>query len=173
MRGAVSLAAALHLPQTLPDGSPFPGRAAIEAAVLVTIVVTLLGQGATIGLLVRWLKLPSDPTTEAETRSAREAMLAAGIARLDAFCTEESCPIAVYRYRDLMSDRLAELRELEESERALATRRLAVSRDVRRAVWEAQTGALLRLRDKGEINDRDHQDLQLEIDREHVDLVTA
>ena len=170
VRGAISLAAALALPAALPDGSPFPGRAAIEAAVLVTIIVTLIGQGSTIGPLVRWLKIPADPTTEAETLKAREAMLAAGIARLDAFCTEKSCPIAVYRYRDVMMDRLAELREQEEEERLHATRRLEVSRDVRRAVWESETAELLRLRDKGEINDRDHQDLQLEIDREYADL---
>ena len=170
VRGAVSLAAALALPHTLPSGAPFPGVAEIEGAVLVTIVVTLIGQGATLGPLVRWLRLPSDPTTESETRKAREAMLAAGIARLDGFCTEESCPIAVYRYRDAMADQLAELRELDESARNQATRRLEVSRDVRRAVWQAETAELLRLRDAGEINDRDHQNLQLEIDREHADL---
>jgi hypothetical protein len=44
---------------------------------------------------------------------------------------------------------------------------------VRRAVWQAETAELLRLRDAGQINDRDHQDLQLEIDREHADLSTA
>jgi CPA1 family monovalent cation:H+ antiporter len=170
VRGAISLAAALALPQTLPGGAPFPGRAEIEGAVLLTIVVTLIGQGSTLGPLVRWLRLRSDPTTESETRKAREAMLAAGIARLDEFCTQESCPIAVYRYRDVMSDRLAELSELEESERKQATRRLEVSRDVRRAVWQAETAELLRLRDTGEINDRDHQNLQLQIDREHADL---
>jgi Na+/H+ antiporter len=170
VRGAVSLAAALAIPATLPSGEPFPGRAVIEAAVLVTILVTLIGQGATVGPLVRWLRLPSDPTTEHETRKAREAMLVSGIARLDAFCSEESCPVAVYRYRDVLADRLTELREIEESERRHATRRLEVSREVRRAVWQAETAELLRLRDAGEINDRDHQDLQLEIDREHADL---
>jgi hypothetical protein len=119
---------------------------------------------------VRWLRLPSEPTTEEETRKAREAMLAAGLARLDEFCDEEKCPVAVLRYRDAMADRLAELRELEESERIQATRRLAVSRGVRRAVWQAESAALRRLRDSGQINDRDHQELQLEIDREHADL---
>ena len=173
VRGGVSLAAALALPATLPDGTPFPGRAAIEAAVLVTILVTLIGQGATLGLLVRWLRLPHDPTTEAETNRAREAMLEAGIARLDAFCSDTSCPIAVYRYRDLMNDRLEEMRAIEESQRLHATRRLEVSRDVRRAVFEAETAALLRLRDTGEINDRTHQDLQFELDREHADLAIA
>jgi len=97
-------------------------------------------------------------------------MLAAGIARLDAFCTERSCPIAVYRYREVMVDRLAELRELEEGERKHATRRLEVSREVRRATWQAETAELLRLRDAGKINDRVHQELELELDREHADL---
>jgi CPA1 family monovalent cation:H+ antiporter len=173
VRGAVSLAAALALPRALPSGAKFPGLDAIEAAVLVTIAVTLLGQGSTIGLLLRRLRLPSDPTTEEETRKAREAMLAAGIARLDEFCNEEKCPVAVFRYRDTMTDRLAELAELEQSAREHATRRLAVSREVRRAVWQAESNELLRLRDAGEINDRDHQELQLDLDREHADLVAG
>jgi len=173
VRGAVSLAAALALPQALPGGAPFPGRGQIEAVVLVTIVVTLLGQGWTLGPLVRWLRLPSDPTTESEVRRAREEILAAGVARLDGFCNEEKCPVAVFRYRDVMTDRLAELRASDDSERAQAVRRLAIARDVRQAVWEAQSAALLRLRDAGVINDKTHQDLQLELDREHGDLVSA
>ena len=173
VRGAVSLAAALALPRVLPDGSPLPGRAVIEAAVLVTILVTLLGQGATMGLVVRWLRLPHDATSDAETSRAREAMLSAGIARLDEFCSDQSCPIAVYRYREVMVDRLAELRAIEESERRHATRRLEVSREVRRAVWQAQTAELLRQRDTGAINDSDHQELQLEVDREHADLAAV
>jgi NhaP-type Na+/H+ or K+/H+ antiporter len=166
VRGAVSLAAALALPHALPGGAPFPGRAEIEAAVLVTIVVTLIGQGSTLGPLVRWLRLPGDAQTESETRKAREAMLAAGIARLDEFCTAESCPIAVYRYRDAMVDQLTELRELDESERKQARRRLEVSRDVRRAVCKPKLRSSQAAR-RREINDGDHQNLQLEIDREH------
>lgn len=172
VRGAVSLAAALAIPPMLPNGSPFPGHAIIQVSALVTILITLFGQGATVGALVRWLRLSSDAATGAETRQAREAMLVAGIERLDAFCSEESCPIAVYRYRDALTDRLAELRAIDESERRHATRRLEISREVRRAVWQAETAELLRLRDAGRMNDRDHQDLQLEIDREHADLVT-
>lgn len=170
VRGAVSLAAALALPHALPGGAPFPGQTEIETAVLVTIVVTLIGQGSTLAPLVRVLRLPSDPTTEAEIRKAREAMLTAGVARLEAFCSERSCPIAVYRYRDAMNDQLAELRALDESERIRATRRLEVSRDVRRAVWQAESAELLRLRDAGDINDGTHQELQLELDRAHAEL---
>src|SRR5262249_37672625 len=64
VRGAVSLAAALALPEALPGGEPFPGRAQIETAVLVTIVVTLIGQSWTLNPLARLLRLPSDPSTE-------------------------------------------------------------------------------------------------------------
>jgi monovalent cation/hydrogen antiporter len=164
VRGAVSLAAALALPMSV------PGRAEIESAVLLTILITLIGQGATLEPLVRILKVPVEPAGEDERRKAREAMLMAGIARLDAFCNDKSCPIDVYRYRDAMNDRLKELRELDESERHRAARRSAVSREVRLAVWEAESAALLELRDNGGINDRCHQDLQLELDREHAGL---
>jgi hypothetical protein len=98
-------------------------------------------------------------------RSAREAMLAAGVARLDAYCTEESCPIAVYRLRDAMTDELATLKDTDATERVRAERRLAVAADVRREVYRAQAAELLRLRDAGALNDRAHQQLQMELDR--------
>ena len=166
VRGAVSLAAALALPAALPDGSELPGRGTIVACTLAVILITLLGQGLTLPLAVRWLGLQEDDTSEADLRRAREALLRAGIGRLDEFCTEESCPIAVYRLRDSMSDQLAELKAEDAAEREHAARRLAVSREVRRAVHAAQSRELLRLRDAEQINDLTHQALQLELDRE-------
>jgi hypothetical protein len=97
-------------------------------------------------------------------------MLSAGIARLDAFCSEENCPIAVYRLRDSMSDQLASLQAEDEMARTQALQRLAVATDVRRAIYRAQTDALLALRDQGVVNDRVHQELQLDLDRASSDL---
>ena len=170
VRGAVSLAAALSIPLTLIDGTPFPGRPHIIACTLVVILVTLVGQGMTLLPLVRRLGLSDTNPTEAEVRRAREAILSAGIARLDAFCSEESCPIAVYRLRDAMSDHLASLRDEDAEARALALGRLEVTRAVRRAVYQAQADALLALRDQGAVNDRVHQELQLDLDRDSADL---
>ncbi|TAJ14703.1 MAG: Na+/H+ antiporter, partial [Planctomycetota bacterium] len=104
VRGAISLAAALALPTTLPDGTPFPGRDQILACTLVVILVTLLAQGATLAPLARALGIRGDDVTETEVRRAREALLEAGIARLDAFCSEQSCPISVHHWRTLMVD---------------------------------------------------------------------
>ena len=170
VRGAVSLAAAMSIPRILGDGAAFPGRPEIIACTLVVILVTLIGQGVTMVPLVRRLGLSDADLTEAEVRRAREAMLSAGIERLDAFCSQESCPIAVYRFRDGMSDQLAALQAEDEMARAKARQRLAVADEVRHAVYEAQTKALLALRDRGVINDRVHQDLQLDLDRANSDL---
>jgi CPA1 family monovalent cation:H+ antiporter len=169
-RGAVSLAAALSVPTLLRDGTPFPGRDEIVACTLVVILVTLIGQGATLLPLVRWLGISDAETTEAEVRRAREAMLSAGIARLDSFCSEQSCPIAVYRLREAMTDRLDSLRSEDAAARTQALERLAVDGDVRRAVYHAQAEALLALRDREHLNDRVHQELQLELDRANPEL---
>jgi len=101
---------------------------------------------------------------------AREGMLKAGIARLDAFCSEESCPISVNRLREAMSDQLASLQAEDAAVRSEALHRLEVARGVRRAVYQAQTDALLSLRDRGVLNDHVHQELQLGLDRENSDV---
>ena len=49
-------------------------------------------------------------------------------------------------------------------------KRLAVAGDVRRAIYQAQAAALLALRDQGVVNDRVHQELQLDLDRANSDL---
>lgn len=168
VRGAVSLAAALSIPATLGDGSVFPGRAEIIACTLMVILVTLIGQGVTLLPLVRALGLSDADPTDAEVRRAREAMLAAGIARLDEFCSQRSCPIAVHRLREAMTEQLAALRSEDAAARAEARQRFSVAKEVRHAVYEAQSAALLSLRDQQVVNDQVHQELQLELDRENA-----
>ena len=165
VRGIVSLAAALAIPETLPGGAPFPGRELFVFITLVVVLVTLVLQGMTLGPLARALGLQTDGETEGEVRLAREIVLGAGIARLDEFCSEVSCPIAVHHLRTSMQDELSSLRERDAAERDRAHKRLAVSRDVRTAVHAAQSKALLELRDSQRINDLLHAELQLELDR--------
>jgi CPA1 family monovalent cation:H+ antiporter len=173
VRGAVSLAAALSLPLTLGDGQPFPGREQIVACTLAVILVTLIGQGTTLLPFARRLGLEDAEPMEKEAQKGREAMLAAGIARLDAFCTEEQCPIAVFRLREAMVDQLEALRAEDETERTHAQQRLAVTEEVRRAVYEAQSRALLELRDREQVNDQVHQFLQLDLDRANAEAGPA
>jgi CPA1 family monovalent cation:H+ antiporter len=55
MRGVVSLAAALAIPLLEAGGQPFPLRNLLIFITFVVILVTLVGQGLTLPLLIRWL----------------------------------------------------------------------------------------------------------------------
>ncbi len=173
VRGAVSLAAALALPLTTTEGLPFPGREQIVACTLAVILATLFLQGGTLFPLVRLLGLRDDGTTALEMRAARGRLLQAGIGRLDAFCNENSCPVAVHRLRESMVEELASLQADDEAERSSAMQRLQVSREVRSEVALAQETALLRLRDAGSIDDEAYNKLLLELDHTLVDAARA
>lgn len=75
MRGVVSLAAALAIPLTLPNGQPFPFRDAILVLTFAAIVATLVGQGLSLPVLIRRLGLDG---------AARHSHLAARHARREA-----------------------------------------------------------------------------------------
>jgi CPA1 family monovalent cation:H+ antiporter len=63
----ISLAAALALPLFLEDGTAFPKRNSIIFLAFVVIFVTLVVQGLSLPLLIRWLKMkPQDNTIEEE-----------------------------------------------------------------------------------------------------------
>ena len=87
LRGAVSLAAALSIP-LMANGAPFPHRDLILFATICVIVATLVGQGAALEPLTRWLDLGRVAEREAAANeraeaAARARALDAVIARLD------------------------------------------------------------------------------------------
>src|SRR6266550_1949258 len=55
VRGVVSLAAALAIPLTIASGEPFPHRDLILFITFGVIVLTLVGLGLTLPLVIRWL----------------------------------------------------------------------------------------------------------------------
>jgi CPA1 family monovalent cation:H+ antiporter len=75
IRGVVSLAVALALPLTLPSGQEFPHRDLILFASFGVIIVTLVGIGLTLPILVKALGLSQHG--RAEERHEREAEISA------------------------------------------------------------------------------------------------
>lgn len=75
MRGVVSLASALAIPVHLDDGRAFPLRVLIVFVTFVVILVTLVFQGLSLPMVVKWLRfeLPDD---EHEQRRMLELELA-------------------------------------------------------------------------------------------------
>ena len=167
MRGVVSLAAALALP------IGFPGRDFIIFATFVVIAVTVLVQGASLGLLVTWLK----PTAPAPYRSvhlgdhqARGKVYEAALALLSREGVDadgnEIHPKLIEEYRR----RVYIYRRNHEEGEALE--------DIRRAHFEMALGAvgaareeLLRLHREGEIHDTTLHGIEAELDLEESRLL--
>jgi CPA1 family monovalent cation:H+ antiporter len=93
VRGAVSLAAALALPLVLANGEPFPDRDLILFVAFGVILVTLVGMGLSLSVVVRWLGVAEAGRSEhlaaheAEIAARREALEAA-LKSLDAIAEQ-------------------------------------------------------------------------------------
>jgi monovalent cation/hydrogen antiporter len=66
MRGVVSLASALSVPLTLTSGEAFPHRELILFITFIVILFTLVIQGLSLPLIIRWLKIEPDKSNEKE-----------------------------------------------------------------------------------------------------------
>lgn len=84
MRGIVTLAAAFAVPETLPDGSPFPFRDLILLCAFAVVFGTLVIQGLTMKTIIRWLKLSDDDPVAAEVRAGRTLIYQALLDAIDA-----------------------------------------------------------------------------------------
>ncbi len=67
-RGVISLAAAMAIPLVLADGGNFPKRHSIIFLSFVVIFVTLVFQGLTLPLLIRWLKIKPHDNSDTEEK---------------------------------------------------------------------------------------------------------
>ncbi len=89
MRGAVSLAAALALPLETDAGTAFPGRDLILFLTFSVILATLVGQGLTLPLVIRLLRLEDDGVEDREEARARILAADAALARLEVLVAED------------------------------------------------------------------------------------
>lgn len=99
MRGIVSLVAALALPTTLADGSPFPARDLIIFLTFFVIAATLVGQGLTLTPLIRKLRVGADWSGERERERVRVALREAADGVLAARAADDSPAVAALARR--------------------------------------------------------------------------
>ena len=166
MRGVIALAAAIALPQTLADGSPFPQRNLIIFLAFSVILVTLVGQGLTLPWLVRILRVFDPPGPNLEEEAARREVLQAALAHLEDSRKKAETEFDAI-YEDLAGhyrQRLAALTGKEDTETGISPlhqKHLSrLSRDLLRI--ERQTA--VRLRNEGQINDATLRQLEYEFD---------
>lgn len=189
MRGAVSLAAALAIPLTTGAGDAFPGRDLILFLTFSVILATLVLQGLSLGPLVDYLNLKSDPDADkldelkARLESARSALATLERARSEETDSDQEDHAdqedRVNHVSARGQDRMREYYE-ERIRRYTAgldaggtTQEYAESSDAwrgwRRRLLAAEREALVSLRKRGEISQeamrRVERDLDLEESR--------
>ena len=171
MRGAVSLAAALALPLETDAGTPFPGRDLILFLTFSVILATLVGQGLTLPLVIRLLRLEDDGVEDREDAKARIHAADAALARLEELVAEDwvrddtaERMRGAYRFR---TSRFT-ARFDDEDDGMIESRSRDYQR-LRRELLDAERQALLDLRRSGAISNdvwlRVARDLDLEDQR--------
>jgi CPA1 family monovalent cation:H+ antiporter len=180
-RGAVSLAAALAIPETMADGSPFPARDLIILITFGVILVTLLCQGLTLSAVLRWARLPADRSELDELRLAERTVTEAGMAALPAAAARLDAPAEIVdRIRDDLEQRLADIADPADEaigEPAPATATGHSPREhyrlLRSALLPDKRAALVGLRDSRLIDDIVLRRVQARLDAEEVRLSAA
>jgi len=111
MRGVISLAVALSLPEATSAGQPFPGRDLIVFITFAVILVTLIGQGLTLPVLVRRVGVGVlVGRLEDQEISARLRLARAALRELDIIGERTGAPPdAVERVRGVYADRIERL----------------------------------------------------------------
>lgn len=170
-RGAVSLAAALAVPVALADGRPYDERNLIVFTTVVVIVVTMLLQGLTLPLVVRWAGLTGDDALIDETRHARVQAAEAGLAALPEVAAALDAPADIVARVRADYEEHAEKARADGDDHAEPTRAEQLERRLRLGVLERKRRAVTEMRDAREIDDIVLRDLQASMDVEEIRLL--
>lgn len=130
MRGVVSLASALAVPLVVAEGVPFPHRDLIVFTTFGVIFATLVIQGITMPVVVRWLKFPSTHHERAAQARALDARIASAcLEYLRSSCADDLLhdgPFArlAAHYEAVVAE--GEIGDVKPAERPLARYQLAL-----------------------------------------------
>ena len=168
MRGAVSLAAALALPEVTAEGAAFPERAFVIYLTFGVILATLVVQGLSLPLLIRRLGLHDDGASERQETQARLTAAQAALARLDELVSQD----------EVSQESVQHLRKHYEARVRSITKRFKQAADepgedhamtyqqLQREALQAERSAVIGLRNRGEINDEILRRIERELDLE-------
>jgi CPA1 family monovalent cation:H+ antiporter len=173
MRGAVSLAAALSIPQVVEGGEEFPFRDLIIFLTFATIVFTVCVEGLTLPALLRALGFQADEQEVREEDKARLLAAEGALRRIEELRSEDWV-------RDDTAERLSGLYRFRqrrfkaragkiEDEDGIEARSLAYQR-VLHELSTAQRTAVVDLRNRGEISSDVMHRIEHELDLEESRL---
>ena len=168
IRGVVSLAAALSIPLMAGD-APFPERGLLLLVTFAVILATVVGQGLTLPMVIRWLDLEGDGRREADAAKRREikarlASIDTALARIDALEGAVSSPETVAALKRRHNDRrtyfVAACQDLGQGEL------IGASAGLQLQFVEAERAAIADIYARGEIDDEARRRIERELDLE-------
>jgi Na+/H+ antiporter len=163
LRGAVSLAAALALP------TGFPERNLILLLTFAVILVTLVGQGLTLPLVLRWAGWDGTEPDGDEGTLARNAAYQAGLDEIQRARPDWPTHQPLFdRLESSLRDRTEHLATEDPAETAERRQERIEHETIQRGVIAAQRSAVIALRDRGEINDLTLRSIERELDLEEI-----
>jgi CPA1 family monovalent cation:H+ antiporter len=166
MRGVVSLAAALALPVTIADGTPFPGRDLILFLTFVVIFATLVLQGLSLPYLIRYLGVEDDGLAEKEERDARLLANRSALEQLTELASPDATGHeAAVRLRVEYEDQILQLQSKADDATGGSLRLFSAEYErLSREALQVERRTILRLRNDGAINDNVLRRIQRDID---------
>jgi len=171
LRGVVALATALALPLST------PGRDVLLVITFGVILVTLVGQGLTLPLLTRLLRIGGEETAGRQEVHARRVAAEAAVARIEELAREWPGHLPLidtlrsqyeHRATHLIDARLDDDESNAPVRDAAAEQELLEHRLIRRAVIDAERAAVLSLRNRGTLNDDAWRQVERDLDLEEL-----
>jgi Na+/H+ antiporter len=166
MRGVVSLAAAISLPETLGNGSAFPQRSLVVFLTFSVILVTLVLQGLTLPYVIRMLGLAGNTGGRCEELEARRLVLQAALEYLRTQ-RAKGLPDTAELYDDLAMHyrhRLATVSSGDGEAKGTSRQHYARYLDLSRKLLDVEREKALSLRDEGRITDDVLRELEHDLD---------
>jgi monovalent cation/hydrogen antiporter len=172
MRGAVSLAAALAIPQTIDGGGQFPQRDLIIFLTYAVILATLILQGMTLPMLIRVLGVEEDGNPEQRESKARLLAARAAIDRIEELREQEWVrEDTADRMRAMYDFRIRRFSaRFDDEDDGAIDRRSQDYQRLRRKLLEAERAEVIRLRNQGKINDEIMRRIERDLDLEDTRL---
>jgi CPA1 family monovalent cation:H+ antiporter len=172
VRGVVSLAAALAIPYALNNGQLFPHRGLILFVTFGVIVITLVGLGLMLPLVVRWIGVT--PLGQAEHAGEIQSELNARVSaleevekRLEKFIEERELPDEVIA---LLRTRNQTRRQILPSDMADGLDNMRQGAALKKELIDAERDFIFQLLRDGKITDEGRRRIEYELDLEEASV---
>lgn len=170
-RGGVSLAVALAVPATLPNGGGFPARDMIIFVTAGVVVTSLVLQGIALPHVIKWAHLPADTAPDEELELARRTMSREAMEALPEIARQAGInPDVVDAVEREFRDRLATWTTTYEHHSDQISSRARQYNALRLGLLAHKRETAVRLRDEAVIDDTVLRRIQAQLDVEEIRL---